>query len=337
MLNDKQSREKWSQVGPHGPVTIHVIQHLRNVRDLRSLMLEAAFALQDEGLRHYVCLLHDCALKKKRLKLEFDSFQGVIRDDIKNRISFVTVNTDDDLRQADRVVLDITELHDRYRDALLVKPKASSREDVIGGLIQRRLMKMPPINPRDLAAQTGASLTTVYSAVNDYKQCIERDQEGALYLARFGTRDWERWLSAVADWPKVKFVDRSGAPRSPDKLSNLITKMGRSDVAIGGVLGAMKHYPELDITAAPHLDLVVHGSPNSDLSFIKELDPGLELADPREKFPLVIVHFVNQPANEFETSNNGKVYASLPQCLADMWGAGLTHQVEDVLENLRLK
>ncbi|MEO8121215.1 MAG: hypothetical protein ABI606_18070 [Rhodoferax sp.] len=112
-----------------------------------------------------------------------------------------------------------------------------------------------------------------------------------------------------------------------------MNELGRSEVAIGGVLGAMHHFPGVDIAAAPYLDIVVHGSVHTDLSFIEKLALGLERDDSPDAHAHVMVHFANRPHSLFET-RDGVVWAHVLDCLVHLWSARLIHQVEDLIQHI---
>jgi hypothetical protein len=116
-------------------------------------------------------------------------------------------------------------------------------------------------------------------------------------------------------------------------LVKKLLAFGRNDVAVGGVLGATHHYPAIDITGAPRLDILIHGTHHADLSFIEQLDPGLERNDSPEGNAHVVVHFTNRRESYFEVQN-GEVWADVLDCLVHLWKAGLTHQVEDLITHL---
>lgn len=230
--------------------------------------------------------------------------------------------------------LQLTELEKLVADALSGKPTTSSRETVVGALLHRWINRLPPVKVSELAALSGASIPTVYAALKNVEpSCLLRDDDRRLSLKCFSTEAWQKWLSISTDGPSAKFTDRSGSPRSPEKLARQLAKLGRQDVAIGGVLGAKHHFPGLDITAAPHLDIVVHGTQHADLSFIEQLDPGLVLDDSIDAHGHVIVHFVNRPYSLFETKD-GVVWADVLDCMVNLWDSHLVHQVEDLINHV---
>jgi hypothetical protein len=49
-------------------------------------------------------------------------------------------------------------------------------------------------------------------------------------------------------------------PRSPEVLLQRLSELNRSDIAVGGVLGARHYFPGLDLVGTPRLDLVVHST-----------------------------------------------------------------------------
>lgn len=100
-------------------------------------------------------------------------------------------------------------------------------------------------------------------------------------------------------------------------------------------MGALHHLPALDATAAPHLDVLVHGTARSDLSFIRQMDPGLERSKDRSEPAHVVVHFIDRPNASF-TSAQDRLWGSLPDCVAIMHRAGLVHRVEDAVRLIRV-
>lgn len=101
-------------------------------------------------------------------------------------------------------------------------------------------------------------------------------------------------------------------------------------------MGATQQLPALDATASPQLDILVHGTRRANLSFITEIDPGLELHEGRPDVAHVVVHFIDRPVSLF-VRHGGQQWGSLPDCIANMQKAGLTHQVTDGLRLLRTR
>ena len=311
------------------PIQLHA-HDLKNTRDLRTLLLEAAYALLERpAVTEVHVYLHHCTLAKKRVAMEFEQFKRIALPIIAKRIHL----HDTRLPDAYKMVLSgdaagAASVHAR-------KPSTASQEAVIAYLLHRHLESLPGVSVSTIAEQTQASLPTIYKVLKTFAQCLEKDpEEKTLRLRSFGQDDWRHWILRSNKLSSVYFVDRSGAPRSASRLAKSLAQLKREELAIGGVIGALHHLPALDATASPQLDILVHGTRRSDLSFVTEIDPGLELHDGRPDIAHVVVHFIDRPASLFER-HVGQLWGSLPDCIANMQKAGLTHQVNDALRLLR--
>jgi hypothetical protein len=319
------------------PLTIDVSVGMRTARDLRSLMLDAAYALKGNS-GTFLALLFKCGLTPDRLAKELSEFNGVVQPEFADRVQVKAISHPKELGAALHGVVkeDLQqELQNRIIEASTGgSPTSSSREVVLFLILRRWLLGLGPIKTAELAAQSGASAPTVSAAIKTVpEQDVVRTRDRKIALKRFSNDSWQKWLSKSAEVPTVRYVDRSGSPRSPEKLVKKLLALGRNDVAVGGVLGATHHYPAIDITGAPRLDILIHGTHHADLSFIEQLDPGLERDDSPEGHALVVVHFTNRCESYFEVQN-GLVWADALDCLVHLWKAGLTHQVEDLITHL---
>lgn len=327
-----------SNAGDGQPTFVQVTMGMRTTRDLRSVLLEALYAIdRDQQPKNFLCLLFGSGFTRQRLEREVQDLKRVTRPDLRDRIQVVNVRAPSDLSQTQLPGVAeecLKALRQKVMVALMAKPTSSSREAVVGQLLYRWINDMEPVRTSELAELSGASIPTVYAALKTVNpQYLQRDEDRRVFLSGFSADDWQKWLTLSTDSLSVKFVDRSGAPRSPEKLSRELAKLGRSDVAIGGVLGALHYYPSLDITGTPRLDIVVHGSPSTDLSFVAQLDPGLERDDAPQAYANVMVHFVNRPFSLFET-RDGVVWADVLECMVHLWNAHLMHQVENLIGHI---
>lgn len=303
---------------------------LKNTRDLRTLLLEAAYVLQERTtVTESHIYLHHCTLAKKRVAKEFEQFKRIALPKIAMRIQL------HDTRQPDEYKMvpsgDATgaaSVHAR-------KPSTASQEAVVAYLLQRYLESLPGVSVSTIVEQTQASLPTIYKVLKTFAHCIDNDpEEKTLRLRFFGQDDWQHWMQHSNKLSSVYIVDRSGAPRSASRLAKGLARMKRGDLAVGGLMGALHHLPALDATASPQLDILVHGTRRADLSFVTEIDPGLELHEGRPDVAHVVIHFIDRPASLF-VRHGGQLWGSLPDCIANMQKAGLTHQVNDALRLLR--
>jgi len=309
---------------------------MRTARDLHSMLLDAAYSLKNNEAT-FLAMLFKCGFTPERLAKEIEDFKGIARPEVGSRINVHAVSPEDDLGQILSEYVATAQLDELLRCVLEESsgtPKASSRQDVQFLLLHRWLLGQAPIKTAELAAQSGASQPTVYAALADLSSGdFHRTRDRRVSLKSFSPQAWQKWLTRSAEAQTVKFVDRSGAPRSPEKLARTLSAMALRDVAIGGVLGAMHHYPSIDITGAPHLDVLIHGTQHADLSFIERLDPGLVRDDSADARPHLRVHFTNRRESYFEV-HEGVVWADVLDCLVHMWKAGLNHQVEDLIGHL---
>lgn len=318
------------------PLAIEVNIGMRTARDLRSLLLDAAYTLKDDA-GTFLALLFKCGFTPERLASELAEFKAVVRPEVADRVHVRAIDQPQALGDVLRGYVgadQLSALRERIKAASTGLPTSSSREDVQFLLLWRWVHGLPPIKTAELAAQCGASFPTVSAAIKVLPECdVLRTRDRQVALKSFSPEAWQKWLNKSAQAPTVRFVDRSGAPRSPDKLARALSAMDLKDVAIGGVLGAMHHDPALDITGAPRLDLLIHGTPHADLSFIERLDPGLVRDEAASVQAHVVVHFTNRPESHFEVQE-GRVWADGLDCLVQLWQAGLTHQVEDLISHL---
>ncbi len=326
----------WQHPGTGGPVMVEVRVGMRTARDLRAMLLNAAYSLVGRDSATVLCLHFNNGFASRRLKREKEQFRTVVRENLAGRVAVHPLESPAELRDIlpGMPSEDMAALEAEVTAAVAGKPRSSSQEAVVGTLLHRWIKQLPPLSLPDLASAAGASLPTVYSAIKTIEpSSLQRDDERRVSLAGFSAEAWQRWLSISTDRPVIRFTDHSGTPRSPEKLARQLDKLGRSDVAVGGVLGAKHHFPGLDVTAAPYLDLVLHGSPHADLSFIQQLDPGLVRDDASDAHAHVRLHVVNRPYSLFE-EENGTVWADVLECMVNLWDAQLHHQVEHLIRHV---
>lgn len=304
---------------------------LKNTRDLRSILVDAAFQLLAQpDLSAAQIYLHNCTLSRKRVEMEVENFRCITQPHIAQRMHF------DDIRattqQSENPALDVA--FPAFPDPSR-KPASASQEAVLAYLLQRHLQSLPGVSISNIAAQTGASLPTIYKVLNSYSHCIEKEPDDkTLRLRYFAQGDWLYWIQRATKLSSVYFIDRSGAPRSSTRLAKALARLQRDDLAVGGLLGALHHLPALDASSSPQLDILVHGTRRAGLSCIAEIDPGLEQYKGRNEKANVVVHFLDRP-NSLFVREDGQNWGSLPDCIANMQKAGLTHQVNDALQLLK--
>ncbi len=196
-----------------------------------------------------------------------------------------------------------------------------------------------PVTARWLADTAGCSYPTVASATRRIGRTIVRRKDRRLELREFPRQEWSRLLTVADDARStMRFADRTGQPRSASSLADRLQQLRPEKVAVGGVLGARHYHPELDLMGLPRLDVSVHCPEKSaDVSFVRRLDPGLEVtSDPAEPARLV-VHCVRHEEALFAPDSGGLPWADPVECLMDLHEARLEPQAADLVRALRAR
>ena len=208
-----------------------------------------------------------------------------------------------------------------------------SQQAVKAAAIQGWMDGKPELRAGELGRATGASKPTVALAISAMLRAgvlVPGQGEG------FGMPrglPWEKWRqlaqAQTEDRKVVRFADPSGLSRSPQELAKrLVSLQGKGEavaVDLSGVLGAWVYDPELDITAAPRLDLSVY---DGDLRFIAQLDAALVRTDDPNGKAVVVVHLTRDIARRRPPPGQPRA-ASVLDCLADLLDLGLQAEAKD--------
>jgi hypothetical protein len=173
-------------------------------------------------------------------------------------------------------------------------------------------------------ATVGCSYPTVVTALEDFQEDLTRGSDRRIELSRWPRLPWLRYIGVQEKARATeRYVDRSGLPRAAPDLVRRLEKLGRHDIAVGGVLGALHHVESLDIVGTPTLALTLHDPDGiASSAFVERLDPALARTESREETPLVVVH--RQRTRRFlATGEAGAMWADPIECLLDLCEAGL--------------
>ncbi|MES2957563.1 MAG: hypothetical protein V4792_05205 [Pseudomonadota bacterium] len=328
---------RWN--GPRGDVLVEV-KRSSNARDARDALLVLAYALADEPLSsEAICLLTKSRFTHKRLSEELDRFRFVVRPDIAMRVRLAAMDDRGEL------------LGDLPQDGPMLRAFLTDlvHKESGSGRVSRQSVKSHLINlwldgrgPQPLAVlqrDTGASYPTVTAALS------ELEDQRLLYTTRNGGAvrepSWESWRrlaeAHAAERTTMQFVDHSGLARPiVDMAKRLKTLQERSiaqSVAVGGVLGAQHYYRDLNVTAAPRLDLSVY---DGDTSFLRQLDAGLVVSQEKDAKAVVVVH-LNRSGDRFSGASEAGRVAPPLECLADLLEIGLSAEARDFALALNLR
>jgi len=136
--------------------------------------------------------------------------------------------------------------------------------------------------------------------------------------------------------PIIRYVDRSGQPRSPETLLERASHLHNKDLAVGGVIAARHYHPELDLRGTPRLDLTVHCPPKEqpDLSFVERLDPALERSEDNNEPTALAIHVLTTQKAFFTPDSHGLPLADEVDCLLSLHDARLDAQAKEFLNHL---
>lgn len=302
-----------------------------NVRDLRADLLTAAYEYI-ERKTGTALLLRDCKLSPDRLSEERRLF-AMLAPEAAEHISILLQNKDGEIEGAGHL---LKEGVSEEISAALVKPKRApgvGRYNVQNILLLNWLIGLGPQTVKSIGEASGTSYPTTAAAINDLaaQGVLTVKKDRSVSLKYFPVEQWRKWIAGGFEHRKsARFIDRSGQPRPPSSLIKRLQRLGRDDIAISGIEGARFHYPDLDLSGALRLDLVLHGNPKSDLEFVQKLDPALEQSDNPYRKADLVVHFLDRPETHFE--RNGELLIADPlQCLADLYDMRLDQQADQML------
>jgi hypothetical protein len=329
---------------------------LRAYRDFRAAIMQLAYWIQEDHSKQAYLLLIEPGISQNRLAEEWAKARKLFQADIAKHMWIGTYRNDAitwqsrDLprkieEQLNHIAREETQLH----ETLLPKPDYSAEvlkllvchwilnRDHASHLISDDSLlfignaRIPrePLTSKWLEEAVGCTYRTISNALEDIGSALIRHRNQSMELSCFPRNAWEKMLVLSNNSrTTMRFTDKSGQPpRFPESLLKRLSHLQRMDIAIGGVLGATRIFPELDLTGPPRLDLTVHCSKGSiDMSFIRMLDPALKkwtVSDPR---PSLVIHFLRREEPFFKIGTNGRLWADPIECLLDLQDARLEHQ-----------
>ena len=317
-----------------------VLPGLRDGRRLRAAALDMARAADADWIRHAILVLEKPQITPARLREEWAGARSVFRPDIADRLSLAMrydetwdgIPSAPDARQQ-TAIEEILNREGAGRP-FHSRGRVDATYEILRILIHQWMRHLGPVTVTWLMTVSGYSYPTVAKAVDQLAPSLERYPRG-LKLKQFPRDEWARLLAVSDDVRRtVRFVDRSGQPRSPRSLLRRLGQLERSDIAVGGVWGAGHYDPEIDLVGSPRLDLSLHTSrADPDYGFVEQLDPGLERSTNRHEGAALVVHLVRRHESFFESSTDGPPWADPVECLLDLHEARLESQARDFLQS----
>lgn len=313
-----------------GDLVIEVKARPRGARQLLDGLWQVAASLSEAPDLKGLLVLYQPRLAQERIQAEQRQAEEVLRPDLSQRIRWVVVG--------DRALQDFPhDLGPQVREAVAEEIARSERKRrtspdrgyaslaVLHVLLDRWLRSDGPMHTKELMETVGCSYPTAASALEEFQEDLTRGSDRRIELSRWPRLPWLRYIGVQEKARDTeRYVDRSGSPRAATDLVRRLEKLGRHDIAIGGVLGALHHIESLDIVGTPTLALTLHDpSGAASSAFVERLDPALARTESRGETPLVVVH--RQRMQRFLATDEGAgaPWADPVECLLDLHEAGL--------------
>ncbi len=334
--DDRRVSLDWQN--PHGPDVLVDIRRTSTARDVREALVALAYAVGTaprpaSGL----CVIVDSRISGDRLRAELDRFRTIVRPDLGPQL-YLAAAKDGEVMYLDGEIPETSQafakaLSDAVREGSAAAGATRiTRQQVKAALVERALCSLPPLTMADLRRQTGASYQTADAALLELQKLgvVTGERDGPILLHGLRPLVLRKLADEHATARKsVRFVDPSGNARAPsamaDRLMLLRSKRGMDRVAISGVLGASGHFPDLNITAAPRLDLCVY---DGDQRFVDKLDAGLLRIDDQSLKPVLVLH-IQRDCRPPQIVDKEPALAARLDCLADLEDLGLQAEAEE--------
>lgn len=331
----------WSN--PAGPDVLVEIRRTHTARDVREGLLALAYAVQSTPrLSTGLCVIVDSRLSSTRLADELERFRSVARAEMAQRIFLVRAQT----RRVFVIDGELPEHSDGFMQALQTAIREETaatsatrvtRQQVKAVLVERWLSGLMPVTLAELRRLTGSSYQTASAALGELERLgiVTEERDGPIPLRGLGPIGLMKLAEEHALARKlVRYTDPTGEGRLPSALADRLLTLRRKGLmgkaAISGVLGATRYFPDLDITAAPRLDVSVY---DGDVRFMSKLDAGLVVVDDSKRKATVVLH-LQRDCRPDELATQGVDLAARLDCLADLEQMGLQAEARDFAHQL---
>ncbi len=315
---------------------VEVKSGLNAVRNVRAGLLGLAYALQSHPDHRGLLVLAGTNITAARLEKEWDLAQQTLRPKWIERLGIVVFQDGNFsgypelpppafLARLEEVVRHETNHAGRRM------PRADFFSEILKVLIHDWLLKKESMTSGRLQEIVGCTYPTTAKALAKLSPYLQRNSDRSIALDNFPRSAWSALLARGDDVRQTtRFIDRSGQQRTPENFARRLVKLGRNDLAVGGVLGARSHYPKLDLAGTPRVDLTVHcPGARLDLDFISRIDPGLSPASSASEPAALVVHVLRRKEAWFTPMPEGGWRADPVECLLDLHEARLETQAAE--------
>jgi len=341
-----ETADRWH--GPSGQILVN-IKNTSSVRDVRGAFLALAYLIVDEPTENIaVCVLVGTRLSPKRLREELVRFRQVVHPVIAQRIHFL-LGKGEPPHKDPAFVGSMDHAPGEFLNWLTerVTSEASNdlslqlpaRQIVIAALAQLCLCNEPAVTVKYLQELCRVSYPTVAVVLNDMNDRGWLENSGKRGV-RMRSLIAGEWMELAGDHTRQRkvclFTDPTGQT-SPERLVKrlaILQDAGKltGSIRIGGVIGASHHFPAIDITAAPRLDLSVGDDPGKIAAL---LDAGLSPKTRPEQRVTLAIHVTNDPWDLTSRPSMSKgPWAGVLECLADLVEMGFTREAMEMAQHV---
>jgi len=331
---------------------IHVeVKKTNSVRDVHGAFMALAYVLAGEPSENIaVCVCTETRLSEARLDEELARFRQVVHPAIANRIHFL-LDKSHPQRNAAAFRGSMTgapsEFYGWLAEMLASEilnghtPQLPARQIVVATLAQLCLWNASPVTVKHLQETCRVSYPTVAAVLRDLsvKGWLEDSDERGVRMRYLSSGEWIELARDHARLRKLHlFTDPTGLNTPEQMVKRLarlqgVGKLSKS-VRVGGVMGAFSHFPALDITAAPRLDLSVDADPAQVAAL---LDAGLRpKVKPEQRVALAVHVTRNLSVMTDKESRPQGPWAGELECLADLVEMGFTREASEMACHMEL-
>jgi hypothetical protein len=337
--------------GSGGAVLVE-FKKTHSMRDVRHALLTLAYLIRREPpSTTAVCVLVGSRLSDNRLREELQQLRQVIHPEIASRVHYLVGKGPSAKDSSRNIVAFSGSLTDAPADfypwlearvaAGRVRghgPQLPPRQGVIAALAQLRLRNHAPVTVKHLQEVCDVSYPTAAAVLKEltHKGWLEDKGERGVRLRPLTVGEWMELARDHARLRKAQlFTDPTGQS-TPERMARRLARLQASkklprSVRVGGVLGAAGHFPALDITDAPRLDISVDAEPARVAAL---LDAGLQPKTRPEQRVALAVHGTREPLGDEQGPGSEPRLASELECLADLIEMGYAREASEMARHM---
>ena len=305
---------------------------VKGLRSIRDALILGIYQIDESTNKIFCLVLVDPEISTIKLEQELAHLKRALRPIIAQRLELAIFRqskfeliTGDIPEPELAEVRSLIETEVKSRSPL---PRIDQQSEVLRALLYQWLKGYGPMTISLLTEIVGCNYRTANTTIKKLGTAIKRESDRRVSLKYFPDDNWARFIAnSQKARGTIYYTDRSGQPRSVTGLIERLKRMQRNEIAVGGVLGAEHHYPNLDIPYQPRLDLCIHApGKHFDITFVDQLDPGLHRTDDPNEKVYVAIHFLRRKESFFSPGNTGMDWADPVECLTDLYDARLDDQ-----------